>query len=418
MVGFIKGTLMGRMSRPGAARESRLGSLGIKWFFADKDQIPEVKTMTAKIRDALSWLNRRIPMSIAANWDNTGLLLGDPESPLGGICTCLTLTAENVKFAIQNKVNFILTHHPILFKGAKSLVSSRPEGRMILDLVRAGISVFSPHTAWDNAPGGINEQLVSLLGGSVSRPIRPIPGPESVKVVVFAPVASREAIARAMFDAGAGRIGNYSGCSFRVSGTGTFFGEEGAAPVVGQKGQMEEVSEERLEVICSKKDLCQVIFAMRSSHPYEEPAFDIVPLVGDPGRIAGEGRIGCLPGAVPLGELAEKLGKGVGAGGVFLVGDPARLAQTVGVACGAAGEFLADSIKLGADLFVTGELRYHDALEAQSAGTGVIVLGHHHSEQFAMLGLGRELASAMRKAEWEGCVLECPEVDPFAWRSW
>ncbi len=374
--------------------------------------------MSAQIKDAVSWLNQRIPMSLAAKWDNTGLLLGDPEWHLRRVATCLTLTAQTGKFAIENGVNFVITHHPVLFKGAKSLVASHPEGKMLLDLARAEVAVFSPHTAWDNAPGGINEQLISLLGGSCSGPIRPFPGPDSSKFVVFVPASARDSIAKAMFDAGAGRIGNYSGCSFRVSGTGSFFGEDGAVPVVGKKGQMEEVSEERLEMICPKKDLIKVINAMRSAHPYEEPAFDIFPLIGEPGHMMGEGRIGDLPEPMRMDDLVKKLGKATGAPGAFLIGDPEKMVRKVSAACGAAGEFLADAIGLGANLFVTGELRYHDALEAQSAGVGVIVLGHHHSEQFAMVGLGRELATGMLGSGAEIEVLECPEPDPFLWRGW
>lgn len=374
--------------------------------------------MSARIRDAVSWLNRRIPMSLSASWDNTGLLLGDPDAHLKRVATCLTLTPQIAKFAIDNSANLVLTHHPILFKGAKSLVASKPQEKMLLDLIRANVAVFSPHTAWDNAPGGINEQLVSLLGVNDFGPIRSAPGPESVKLVVFVPAASREVVATAMFDAGAGRIGNYSGCSFRSLGTGTFFGEEGSAPVIGKKGQMEEVAEERLEMICLKKDLGRVIEALRGGHPYEEPAFDIVPLVGEPSRRRGEGRIGEMAKPTALGELVKKLGQGVGAKGAFLIGDPEKIVRKAGVACGAAGEFLADSIRLGADLFVTGELRYHDALEAQNAGIGVIVLGHHFSEQFAMVGLGRELAASVGGKGGEMEVLECPEPDPFGWVSW
>ena len=357
-------------------------------------------------------------MSQAAKWDNTGLLFGDPDWPVRRLATCLTLTAHTAQFAIDNKADLVLTHHPILFKGAKSLVASNPQGKMLLDLAHAKVAVFSPHTAWDNAPGGINEQLVSHLDGACSRAIRPFPGPESAKVVVFVPAAVRGSVAQAMFQAGAGRIGNYSGCSFRVPGTGTFFGEEGTAPVVGKKGQMEEVAEERLETICPKKDLVKVISAMRLAHPYEEPAFDIYPLIGESDLMSGEGRIGDLLQEMSLGSMVHKLGQAVGAPGAFVVGDPGKMVRKVAVACGAAGEFLADSIGLGVDVFVTGELRYHDALEAQSAGVGVIVLGHHFSEQFAMLGLGRELAKGIEGSGPEIVVMECPEIDPFLWRSW
>lgn len=364
------------------------------------------------IQDGVNWLQKRIPMHTAASWDNTGLLLGDPHAPLRRIATCLTVTPQTSFDAIQMGADLLISHHPIFFKGPKSLVSSRPKDKMILDLIRANVAVFSPHTAWDNAKGGINEQLIHLAGASQVTALRPtLSKNKHFKIVVFVPPEARKKVSEALFGAGAGIIGNYSGCSFRLTGTGTFFGNEYANPVVGQKGRVEEVPEERLEVICSRNGLVEAIQALRQNHPYEEPAFDIYPLEPEPSPIVGEGRIGNRTDPIGLADLSSQMAKALRVPFVQMVGNPDKTGNRVAVACGAAGEFLSDAISAGADFFVTGELRYHDGLEAESAGIGVIVLGHHASEHFAMEALGKEMATALPGLTSNACPTE---TDPFA----
>ncbi len=370
--------------------------------------------MGYRIRDAVEWLSNRIPLAVASSWDNVGLLLGDMEAPLHRVATCLTLTPQTAKDALDYQANLVLVHHPILFHGTKSLIASKPNEKMLLDLIKGNVAVYSPHTAWDNAPGGINEQLLMALGVSFSQPLRRSVDSDVVKIVVFVPQEERETVGQAMFAHGAGHIGNYSGCSFRIPGTGTFCGNEKSQPTIGRKETKEEVSEERLEVICPKKDLAKVILALRQSHPYEEPAFDIYSLMADPTKALGEGRIGDLSKPAPMGELAYRLGKHLGGMGCHTIGSREQPTAKIAVACGAAGEFLKVAIQQGADLFVTGELRYHEALEAQGAGIGVIVLGHHASEHFAMRVLGEELVGSFDGVETQSCL----EVDPLQGLSW
>ncbi len=367
--------------------------------------------MTYTIRDGVQWLQKRIPMESAASWDNTGLLLGDPVSPLRRIGTCLTVTAQTAFEAIQRGADLLIAHHPLLFRGAKSLLANRPQDQVILDLIRAQVAVFSPHTAWDNAPGGINDQLAHLAGIGAAGPLRLAPAKKNrFKIVVFVPAEVRTKVAQAMFGAGAGVIGNYRECSFRLAGTGTFFGTDAADPVLGQKGRLEEVTEERLELICSAPALPAAIEALRKSHPYEEPAFDIYPLEADPGQATGEGRVGLRDEEIDLGTLAGNLARSLGTPFVQIVGSPSRKGRKIALACGAAGEFLTDAIAAGADFFITGELRYHDALTAEAAGVGVVVLGHHASEQFAMASLGVEMAQALPGLIHGACD---HEVDPM-----
>lgn len=331
------------------------------------------------VADLAAYLDRFAPPATAAEWDNVGLLAGAPAAPADRVMTCLTVTPDVVAEAVADGVQLIVSHHPVLFRGAKKLTPHTPDGQLLLPLLRHGIAVYSPHTAFDNCPGGINDGLCRRLGLTGVKPLRPAAGKRECKLVVFVPVADLAKVSDAVFAAGAGRIGQYEQCSYRLAGTGTFFGTDDTHPTVGQKGRREEVSEWRLEVVVPEGKVDAVVAAMRSTHSYEEPAFDVYPLRPTP--TGGDGRIGELPDSVPLAELARTVKEQLRAAVVQFVGDPAAPVKRVTVACGAAGEFLADAIKAGADVFLTGELRFHDALTARSAKVGVILPGHYATER-------------------------------------
>src|SRR5262249_14729987 len=180
------------------------------------------------------FLEQFAPPSLAAQWDNVGLLLGDRQARVKRVMTCLTVTPESAAEAVEAKAQLIVTHHPILFRPVKRLTTGNPEGRMLLSLARAGVAVFSPHTAFDNTRGGINDAIAAKIGLIDVAPLRRGEGPRSCKVVVFVPDKDLARVSDAMFDAGAGHIGEYSQCSFRLAGTGTFFGSDASNPTIGQ----------------------------------------------------------------------------------------------------------------------------------------------------------------------------------------
>lgn len=335
------------------------------------------------------------PTQTAADWDNVGLLLGDPADRVDRLMTCLTVTPDVVEEAVAERVNLIVSHHPILFRGAKQLTAGRGDGRVVLPLARAGVAVYSPHTAFDNCAGGINDILCRRLGIQNAVPLRPREGPREFKLAVYVPEKDLAAVSDALFGAGAGVIGKYEQCSFRLAGKGTFFGTDETNPAVGQKGRREEVDEWRLEVVLPEAKVAGAVRAMRQAHSYEEPAFDVYQLKA--GLTGGEGRVGELAGAVPLGDLARRAKAALAAASVQVVGDLSAPVRRVAVACGAAGEFLSDSIRSKADVFVTGEFRFHDALTARTAGVGVIVPGHYATERPAVEELAAKLA-----ADWPG----------------
>jgi dinuclear metal center YbgI/SA1388 family protein len=358
-----------------------------------------------------AFFERFAPSALAADWDNVGLLFGDGAAEARRILTCLTVTPAVVAEAVAEKADLVVTHHPILFRGAKRLSTASADGRLLWPLARAGVAVYSPHTAFDNTPGGINDSLVRRLGLTEVTALRSHEGERKCKVVVFVPDADLGKVSDAMFGAGAGVIGQYEQCSFRLGGTGTFFGTEAANPTVGEKGRREDVSEWRLEVVCPEAILPGVLKAMRSAHSYEEPAFDVYPLKPLPGP-GGEGRVGTLPSPVPLRELAGTVKRALSAGATQVIGDPDRPVRRVAVACGAAGEFLADAAKAKADVFLTGEMRFHDYLSAEAQGIALVLPGHYATERPAVEELAARLGTEFPELTvWPSRR----EADPVKW---
>jgi dinuclear metal center YbgI/SA1388 family protein len=363
------------------------------------------------VATVVEYLDRFAPRDLAADWDNVGLLLGESSAAVERIMTCLTVTPESAAEAITGRANLIVTHHPILFRGVKRLTDATAEGRMLLGLVRAGVAVYSPHTAFDNTRGGINELLARRLALTEVVPLRRAAKGGQMKVVVFVPDKDLNRVADALFAAGAGRIGEYRECSFRLAGIGTFFGSAAANPTIGQKGRREEVNEWRLEAVCPASCVEAVVAAIRRAHSYEEPAFDIYPLHAPPsGR--GEGRLGSLPRSQPLSEAAAAVKAALRASAVQIVGELQRPVQRVAIACGAGGEMLSDAVRARADVFLSGEMRFHDYLRARADGLALILPGHYASERCGVEELAEHLRGQFSQLHvWASER----ETDPVQW---
>lgn len=359
----------------------------------------------------LDYLERLAPLRLAASWDNVGLLLGERTAPVRRVMTCLTVTPESAAEAIAAKADLIVTHHPVLFRPVQRLTDANAEGRMLLSLLQAHVAIYSPHTAFDNAAGGINDSLADLLQLQQRRPLRTSSGGQQFKIVVFVPEAAWQQVADALFAAGAGRIGQYRECSFRSPGTGTFFGSEATNPAIGQKGRREEVAEFRLEALCPKSALGATVAALRQAHPYEEPAFDIYPL-HVPASGEGEGRVGVLAEPRPLREVAHRLQTALSVPHVQVIGELSRPVARVAIVCGAGGEFLSDAVRAGADMFMTGEMRFHDYLAAQAQRIALVLPGHYATERFALERLALRLQS-----DWPDLEVWASrhERDPVVW---
>lgn len=367
-----------------------------------------------KVAQVAEFMEGFAPLELAADWDNVGLLLGDLAGPADRIMTCLTVTPESCAEAVVAKVGLIITHHPILFRGCKRLTADDPEGKMLLDLARAEVAVYSPHTAFDNAPEGINAILAGKLGLENARPLRRTGTLRQCKVVVFVPDSDLHKVSDAMFAAGAGQIGQYSQCSFRIPGTGTFFGSDASNPTLGQKGVREEVQEYRLEAVCPEDEVNRVVAALRRAHSYEEPAYDVYPLRTDASKAerhaVGQGRIGQLGKPTTLAKLARIVKQSLKAPYLHMVGEGLRPIERVAIACGAGADYIADAVSLAADVLLTGEARFHECLAAQSQGLALLLPGHYATERPGVEVLAEVLAQQFPDAEvWASRE----EIDPL-----
>ncbi len=361
----------------------------------------------ARVFDLVAALEELAPTRYAAAWDNVGLLVGDPDAPLSRALLAIDYTPEVAAEAVRLQADAVVAYHPPVFKAQKTLCAGSPA----YDAAAAGIALYSPHTALDAAPGGTNDVLADAVGMKQRSALSPyVPAESHHKLVVFVPADALDKVSSALFAAGAGHIGNYSACSFRAPGIGTFFGEAGAQPALGEAGRLEEVAEIRLEMVLPIASLGAAVAALRASHPYEEPAFDFVRLAPVPATV-GMGRIGRV--AISRGRLIDKLKAALGVDTVMVGGPFSGRVTRVAVCAGAGGELLPEAMAQGAEVFVTGELRHHDALAAARGGVTVVCTRHSVSERIALAPLATKLGQRLPAVRIK---LSRADRDAFAFR--
>lgn len=340
------------------------------------------------MRDLIQACEQIAPLNLAEAWDNVGLLLGSDDEPVEGpVILTIDLTSNVTDEVLDLKAGAVIAYHPPIFQPITRLGNADRLGRNLLRLARAGVSVFSPHSALDATPGGLNDWFVNGLGSGDVRALR-LRTSETrssrVKIVTFVPESHVDQIRNALATAGAGRVGDYELCSFSIAGTGTFLGREGTSPTVGSAGQLESVPEVRLEMICPASSEAIAVETLREFHPYEEPAFDLYDLRPTPARGSGAGRRVMLDRATTAAELADRLKAFLGIDRLKLampMGDERKPIRSIGVCVGAGGELADAAIESGCDVFITGEMRHHEVLSILRRGTGVFLCGHTNTER-------------------------------------
>lgn len=361
------------------------------------------------VREVCRVLDALAPPEQAEDWDNVGLLLGDPAGEVRRVLLCIDLTAEVLDEALTARAEMVLAYHPVIFKPVKRLTaSSAPVSYRAL---REGLAVYCPHTALDVADGGTNDVLADMLELQDRRPLEPGRSAGRCKIVTFLPETDQEAVSRAAFDAGAGQIGEYDECSFTTRGLGSFRGSEHSRPTVGEPGRREAVEELRLEMIAPAGRVAGVCEAIRLTHSYEEPPIDVYPLEELPGP-RGLGRVGRLARPVKLSTLLGRIRKGLGVPRLLVAGgeDPERMIGTVAVGAGACGSMWQAAADAGATLFLTGEMRHHDALAAAATGLCVVCAGHSNTERITLARLAERLAADLPELT---ATLATQDRDPF-----
>lgn len=350
-----------------------------------------------RLVDWVALVDDLYPPADASDWDATGLQAGDPDDPVHAVLVCVDVTAATLDEAVHAGADLILAHHPLLFRPLQRLTPSTAAGGLALRAARQRIALLAVHSNFDVAQTGTTDPIVKVLdlrGTRVLADPRPDPTAQ-VKLVTFVPRDDTTGVLQALAAAGAGVIGEYDHCSFRVSGTGSFRPSPSARPTVGERGRLNEVAEDRLEMLVPSERLDAAVAALLAAHPYEEVAYDVYPLAtASHSPPKGLGRVGTLPESLSLRQVADRLAVGLPSPHLRVAGDLDRSVRTV-AACGGAGDALVEAaVAAGADVYVTGDLRHHPALDALSLGLATIDAGHYATEAPAMAVLQEALSGA------------------------
>jgi dinuclear metal center YbgI/SA1388 family protein len=321
------------------------------------------------------------PLGYQESYDNVGLLVGAQQSKVNGVLLTIDTTPEVVNEALERDANLIISHHPLIFKGLKRLTGSNYVEKTVIKAIKHGISIYAAHTNLDNIWGGVSAAAAKRLGLKDVSILSPTTN-QLVKLSVFVPTVNAEEVRLAMFNAGAGQVGNYDWCSYNVEGTGTFRAGEGTSPHVGELGKIHLEPETKIEVIVPKPILGKVLKAMLSKHPYEEVAYDIFD-VKKPNPRAGLGVLGVLPSSVDEMEFLYQLKKFFKTGCIRHSPLTGKKIKTVAICGGSGADFIGDAISAKADIYITADIKYHQFFDAE--GKLLIAdVGHFESEQFAI----------------------------------
>ncbi|GAB6180119.1 Nif3-like dinuclear metal center hexameric protein [Desulfotomaculum defluvii] len=367
----------------------------------------------ATAKDIVSIIEEIAPGYLAEDWDNSGWQVGDPRAEVTKVLLALDVDAVVVQEAVEKEVDLIIAHHPLLMKGLTSIRLDQPKGAMIAQLITNKIGVYSAHTNLDSASSGVNQQLAQRLGLQDIEILHPIQGEKYYKLVVFVPVQQIEAVRQAISQAGAGWIGNYSDCTFGVQGTGTFRPLEGTKPFIGQQGQLEQIEEIRLETIVPQHKVKNVIMSMLKAHPYEEVAYDLYPLENQLSTV-GLGRTGRLMEPKSFADFIIAVKEALGLAAVKVGGNMWRDVRKVAVCGGSGAELWPLAAAKGAEVYITGDIKYHTAQDMLAAGLNFIDAGHFATEHLILPDLQNMLVEACGKKNYNvEILLTKRQSDPF-----
>jgi dinuclear metal center YbgI/SA1388 family protein len=363
--------------------------------------------MMATVGDWLAALDAYYPPGWAEAWDSTGLQVGDRSWPADRILVALDPGPEVLAEARDRRCSLIVAHHPLLFPPMDRLDLQDPVARLAVEAAETRIAVAACHTNADVARPGVSDALADALGVEVTGILRPTEAGRTVKLVAFVPPEATAKVLDAVAQAGSGVIGEYTHCSFRVRGAGTFFPSGDAHPAVGEAGALNEVEEDRLEVVVPREGLAGVVEAMIDAHPYEEVAYDVYPTAGPTGL--GLGRIGRLPEPATLAALARLCRERL-EGPVRMAGPTERHITTVALCGGSGGDLVPDAIRADVGALITGDVKHHRAQVAAAAGLGVIDGGHFATEWPFI----PRLAERLREAGLGEVGVSEMRTDPFS----
>jgi dinuclear metal center YbgI/SA1388 family protein len=368
--------------------------------------------VSVRLGEVIAVLDEAYPPQLAHDWDSVGLVCGDPDEQLESVT--LAVDATDAVVDTVGPGGLLVAHHPLLLRGVDTVAASTPKGALIHRLIRAGAALFTAHTNADAANPGVSDALAESLGLTVDGVLEPAGfGAALDKWVIFVPAENAEVLREALFAAGAGRIGDYSNCSWSVTGTGQFLPGAGASPAIGTVGAVQRVQEDRLEVIAPASLRARVLAAMRAAHPYEEPAFDVFSVAALPAG-TGIGRVGSLPRPLRLADFVELVNQALPqtTWGVRAAGDPDASITRVAV-CGGAGDSLLGAARsAGVQAYLTADLRHHPADEHRRGSEVALIDVAHWASEYPWCS---QAAALLRSHFGENLpVTVCPvRTDPW-----
>ena len=346
------------------------------------------------LREVLDAVDGWYPPGWAQSWDAVGLVCGDPAELVDHVVLAVDAVPATVDEAVARRA-LLITHHPLLLSGVHGVGADDPKGALIHRMIRCGVGHYVAHTNADVASPGVSDALADRLGLGGLRPLEAPRAGDLVrdqedldKLVVFAPLAATQSLIDALSAAGAGKLGDYDRCAWTTSGAGTFRPGAAATPAVGEPGRIEVVEEARIEMVLPRRLRAAVVAALRAAHPYEEPAFDLLAMAELPAvdDARGTGRVGELARPCTLREFAQHAASVLPATrwGIRVAGDPDRRVARVAVCGGSGGSLIERARRMGADVYLTADLKHHTAVEAVTergaAGMALIDVAHWATE--------------------------------------
>ncbi|CAG7605949.1 GTP cyclohydrolase 1 type 2 [Paenibacillus solanacearum] len=368
--------------------------------------------MYAKGQAVIQLMEELAPKAYAVPDDKIGLQIGTLQKDIRKVLVALDVTEEVVAEAIREQADLIIAHHAVIYRPLPHIQTDTPAGRLYEKLIKHDIAVYIAHTNLDTADGGINDMMAEAIGLTDTEPLDEVHTDKLKKLVVFVPVDYADKVRQAMFDAGAGWIGDYSHCSFNIEGSGTFMPREGTEPFIGKQGKLETAKEIRIETIVPQSVERRVVQAMLKAHPYEEVAYDLY-LLDLKTRTFGLGRAGKLPKPLTLAELCEQVKQAFDVPMLRVVGDPDQMMRKAAVLGGSGSRYMKHAMFKGADVLITGDIDYHTAHDALAAGIALIDPGHN-VEKIMKQGVAEYLQRKLAERKWATAVVPSElNTEPF-----
>ena len=333
-----------------------------------------------KLKEFTKYLDEEIPLAYQEDYDNSGIQVGSPKQEISSAIICLDVTEEVLNEAVTHGCDIIVSHHPLIFKGIKSLTGKTFTEKILQGAITNEIAIYSAHTNLDAVGNGVSRKMAEKIGLEQISILSPLEN-QLLKLVTFIPEAHVEKVKNALFEAGAGVTGNYDNCGFTLSGTGSFRGNENANPFIGEKGKIHYEPEVRFETILFNHLKDKVILALLATHPYEEVAYDLYSLKNNNIGI-GLGCVGKLANPVPERDFLKLISKTFDARGIRHTNLNGKMVSKVALCGGSGASLINNAIRSGADAFVTADIKYHDFFNAENRIL-LVDAGHFETEKFS-----------------------------------